>query len=314
MVVDGISCIGCGCDVSAVQFDSLVDYLTDDLFSIHRCKQCQLQYTYPLPAGADIGRYYPPRYRGNRHSFTGKIRSALRRRAVESCFPKHFRGKILDIGCGDGTFALEMKANGWDVSATELDAQTIANLASQGINAKLSHEALASGFATNFDAITCWHVLEHVESPQATIDWAKSLLAPQGVFQPTVPNVACLQAKLFGRHWMHLDVPRHRQHFTPATLRSMLEKAGFVIEKQTNVAIEYDWFGVIQSALNGICVRQNVLFDKMTKAVVDPARKSPMTDVAISYALAPFLAAASLPAISIGALLGDGATLTFTCR
>jgi 2-polyprenyl-3-methyl-5-hydroxy-6-metoxy-1,4-benzoquinol methylase len=314
MVVAGPNCISCGHDVWSVGLTGLTDYLTDDTFSIHRCNQCNLLVTQPLPMGEEIGKYYPAQYRGNRHSFTGRMRSALRRRAVESCFGKDFRGRLLDIGCGDGSFAMEMKSHGWEVSATEIDPGTVARLGAAGINAKLSHDAQQNGFETRFDAITCWHVLEHVENPRQIAEWVRALLADGGVFQPTVPNVDCLQARLFGRKWVHLDVPRHRQHFTPATLRSLLETAGFQMTKQTKFALEYDWFGVIQSALNCACARQNVLFDKLTHAPIDASKPLPFTGVLISYALTPFIATASLPLITAAALAGDGATLTLTCR
>ncbi len=313
-VVVGTSCVACGKNAWSVGLTGLTDYLTDETFGIQRCNACGLLMTQPLPGGNAIGRYYPPQYRGNRHSFTGKMRSTLRRKAVEAQFPKGFRGRLLDIGCGDGSFALEMKSHGWDVSATEIDQQTVTRLGCAGIDAKLSHEAEASGFAQRFDVVSCWHVLEHVENPRQVIDWTRAHLAPNGIFQATVPNVKSLQSKVFGRQWVHLDVPRHRQHFSPATLRALLEDCGMRIDRQSNFAWEYDWFGVIQSALNLVCTRSNVLFDQLTHAPIDPARRVSMGDKIWSAALTPLLAAMSLPMIGAAALAGDGATLTFTCR
>lgn len=314
LLLAGQPCLVCGHDTWSADLAGLTDYLTEETFAIHRCGNCGLLVTQPLPQGETISRYYPRQYRGNRHAFTGGMRSGLRRKAVESCFEKGFRGRLLDIGCGDGSFALQMKARGWDVSATEIDPRTIERLSTLGINAKLPHEAHTAGFAEKFDAITCWHVLEHVENPRQLTEWVRSQLAPGGVFQPTVPNLNCLQAKVFGRHWVHLDVPRHRQHFSPATLRALLEKAGFQIERQSSFALEYDWFGVIQSALNPLCSRPNVLFDRLTHAPVDGGKPISKTDVILSYTAAPLIAIASLPAITAAALFGDGATLTFTCR
>ncbi len=312
-VFAGNACPECGHDVWSVELQALPDTLTDGTFGIHRCMHCQLMFTQPLPRSEEIGRYYPARYRGNRHAFTGKMRTALRAKALEQCFPAGFRGKLLDIGCGDGSFAIEMKSRGWDVSATEIDPDAVDRLSNQGIHAKLSPDAAADGFDQKFDAITCWHVLEHVEHPRQTIEWARSHLADGGVFQASVPNAGCMQAKLFSRHWFHLDVPRHRQHFTPRTLRAMLEAEEFHIDKQTNFAWEYDLFGVIQSALNLICGKPNVLFDKLTHAPVDPHKPASTVDMVISFALAPGIAAISLPILGVLAALGDGATLTFTC-
>jgi hypothetical protein len=142
--------------------------------------------------------------------------------------------------------------------------------------------------------------------------WAHGLLKPEGIFQPTVPNAASLQARLFGRQWMHLDVPRHLYHFTPATFGALLEKAGFEPIAKTVFAIEYDWFGVIQSALNPLCGNANVLFERLTNPPEDAV--APLRDRIVSYALAGPLAAISLPPMLLAWACGDGATLTITCR
>lgn len=313
-VITGMGCCSCGCDAWSPQFDDLTDYLTQETFHVRRCTNCGLAMTQPLPTGDEIARFYPLKYRSNRHGFTGGMRSTLRRRAVESQFPPGFRGRVLDIGCGDGSFALAMLKDGWKFSATEIDPRTVDRLRAAGVDAKLSHVAEAEGFDQPFDAITTWHVVEHVEHPRQVVEWARSQLAPGGIFQVTVPNVQSLQAKLFGRHWVHLDVPRHRQHFSPETLRSLVEHAGFDVVHQSNFALEYDWFGVIQSALNTVCSTPNVLFDKLTHASVEEHNPIPLSDTAISYALLPALALASLPLILVAAAVGDGATLTLTCK
>jgi SAM-dependent methyltransferase len=239
------------------------------------------------------------------------MRVVLRRRAIESFFPKGFRGRLLDVGCGDGAFVLEMKSRGWDVCATEIDAATVERLRSNQVDAKLPMAAEREGFGAPFDAVTCWHVMEHVERPHEIARWVTTQLKPDGVFQATVPNVGSLQARVFGRQWLHLDVPRHLYHFTPITFGSLLTNAGFKPIYQNRVAIEYDWFGVVQSALNMISPRPNDLFERLTSP-----RHTNATDLSavISYALGVPAAMISLPAILIAWAAGDGATLTVTSR
>jgi 2-polyprenyl-3-methyl-5-hydroxy-6-metoxy-1,4-benzoquinol methylase len=311
--ITATACVACGGLSHAPVFTDLRDYLTGDYFDILRCDGCGLQVTEPLPAGAEISKYYPERYRGNRHGFTGGWRSRRRATAIQACFPPGFRGRILDIGCGDGSFALHMKSRGWDVAATEIDADTISRLKSSSIDAKLSAVAATDGFEKPFDAITCWHVLEHMERPLQVAEWIHSQLGDGGFFQATVPNVASLQAKVFGRRWIHLDVPRHRQHFTPGTLESLLRSAGFTIQRRSNFALEYDWFGVIQSALNTVCSQPNVLFERLINSPKDDIRRASIFDKFLTVLLTPPIAAASLPAIMAMNAAGDGATLTLTC-
>ncbi len=308
------ACVVCGTAAGwTPHLGGLVDHMSGERFDVDRCCACGVLATRPPPPPEQVGRFYPPRYRGNRHAFTGRVRDALRRRAVAACFPRGFRGRVLDVGCGSGAFAAHMRDHGWAVAATEIDAVTVARLRAGGVDAKLPADAEADGFAGGpFDAVTCWHVLEHVDRPAELARWAATQLRPGGVFQATVPNVASWQARLFGRRWMHLDVPRHRHHFTPATFGALLTAAGFTVERRANVALEYDWFGVIQSALDLVCSRPGVLFDRLASA--PGVGRASHRDVAVSAALAGPLAAASLPPLAIGWAVGDGATLTLTCR
>ena len=64
-----------------------------------------------------------------------------------------------------------------------------------------------------FDAVTFWHVLEHLENPGEALVAAGRLLKSNGWLVVAVPDYASLQAKLFGKYWFHLDLPRHLHHF-----------------------------------------------------------------------------------------------------
>jgi SAM-dependent methyltransferase len=78
-----------------------------------------------------------------------------------------------------------------------------------------------------FDMASLLHVLEHVPDPRATLTEARRVLAPGGVLLLALPNVDCLEARLFGRDWYPLDLPRHYWGFTPHTLVRLVEECGF---------------------------------------------------------------------------------------
>ena len=81
-----------------------------------------------------------------------------------------------------------------------------------------------------FDFITLFHVLEHLENPLAGLHYAAGLLKPQGNLIIQVPNIQSIQAKIFGKRWYGLDVPRHIVNFSPKALALMLGRAGFEIQ------------------------------------------------------------------------------------
>src|SRR3954469_7675511 len=110
---------------------------------------------------------------------------------------------------------------------------------------------------------------------------------------------------------MHLDVPRHLYHFTPETLADLLRRAGLRIESQQTVALEYDLFGVIQSALNGVCSRPNVLYERITEADAPPARAR---DVITSFALLPVVGPLAAVHCAAAGLVGKGGSLSVVCR
>src|SRR5436305_600698 len=90
----------------------------------------------------------------------------------------------------------------------------------------LPHSDLASG---SFDVITMWQSLEHVHHPLPVLAEAQRLLVPGGTLVVSVPNIDSLPFRWFGTSWIGLDLPRHLTHFTPPTLRLMLEHAGYRI-------------------------------------------------------------------------------------
>src|SRR5687768_16931788 len=88
---------------------AIEDYLTHEFFDLERCGKCGLIVTTPMPPAPEIGRYYPPRYRTDRQRLTGTWRTKRRAAMLAKHFPRRFRGRVLDVGCGTGAFAVEMQ-------------------------------------------------------------------------------------------------------------------------------------------------------------------------------------------------------------
>jgi SAM-dependent methyltransferase len=166
--------------------------------------------------------------------------------------------KLADIGCGDGSFLRKATEAGWTVTGTEVDTR----IPAPGLEVFASLEGLKH--RAPFGCITLWHSLEHLRNPVETIDELAGMLAPGGTLVVAVPDNGGYQARLYGRHWLHLDVPRHLYHFSLAPLRTVLERAGLEVVRVGYREVEYDVFGWIQSALNRVMPRPNILFDALT--------------------------------------------------
>nr|MDQ2896376.1 class I SAM-dependent methyltransferase [Actinomycetota bacterium] len=116
---------------------------------------------------------------------------------------------------------------------------------------------LAAGRA---DAVTLWHTLEHVQDPAAALRRVHGWLAPGGAVIVAVPNLDSWQARAGGARWFHLDVPRHRTHFTPAGIGRLLDREGFTVLAVQHQLLEHNPFGLWQSVLNRIGGRPSWLF------------------------------------------------------
>ncbi len=78
-----------------------------------------------------------------------------------------------------------------------------------------------------FDFVTMFHVLEHLPNPRLALKYAGDLLKPGGTLIIQVPNIASFQARLFGRRWYGLDVPRHVINFSPKALGLLLKEMDY---------------------------------------------------------------------------------------
>jgi SAM-dependent methyltransferase len=234
------------CDaVLDVRFPSVKDPVTEEDFSVVACPSCGLGVT--SPQVSDLGRYYGSRYWGGRHGFTAEYCARRRVKLLSRMAHLAPGSRVLDFGSGDGNFLRRSSREGWvsfGVEASFLPE----NKAPGGYEVYTSLEGVKP--RGPFDAITLWHVLEHLPDPLATLRELESMLTPRGVMVVAVPDAQGVQAETFGADWLHLDVPRHLYHFGRTSLERALGKAGLAPFRWWKHEFEYDLMGWAQSALS----------------------------------------------------------------
>ncbi len=131
---------------------------------------------------------------------------------------------ILDIGSGTGSFLEKLNSKGWHSLGVEPNEKA----------RKLSNEKNAISVKNSleiqnhtFDAITMWHVLEHVEDLQQQFLEFKRLLNPEGIVVIAVPNYKSYDALYYKNYWAAFDVPRHIWHFSETSIKKLATKYGF---------------------------------------------------------------------------------------
>ena len=213
--------------------------VSGETFQVAECGNCTLRFTQDVPDASSISSFYKAESYIS-HSNTSKglvnriylfVRETTmrkKRRLVEKCTGIK-KGKLLDLGSGVGTFVNEMKQKGWEVTGIEPD-EDARNTARQLYKIDLSDNSsfyhLSPG---SFDAITLWHVLEHVHDLSSYLLQLKNLLKDKGRLIIAVPNYTSLDAAIYREYWAAYDVPRHLYHFSPASMKWLMEKHGLKI-------------------------------------------------------------------------------------
>jgi 2-polyprenyl-3-methyl-5-hydroxy-6-metoxy-1,4-benzoquinol methylase len=136
--------------------------------------------------------------------------------------------KVLDVGAGTGDFLKVCKMNSWEIFGSEPDLGARNIAAKKGVNLE---KDLSKFQNQQFDVITLWHVLEHVENLQEYITTLKSLLTENGRLIIAVPNFKSYDAIMYKEFWAAFDVPRHLWHFSKTSISKLFSYENMKVEK-----------------------------------------------------------------------------------
>jgi 2-polyprenyl-3-methyl-5-hydroxy-6-metoxy-1,4-benzoquinol methylase len=156
------------------------------------------------------------------------------------------RGRLLDVGCGNGRFLGEMKSLGWDVAGVEFDPAAVQVARSRGLEVHEGSVHDARFEEGGFDAVTLSHVIEHVADPVETLARCRRFLKPGGRLVMATPNPRSFCRRVFGRRWRGWEVPRHLFVYSAGALRRIAKRAGLEILSvfTTAKAAAWHWHAV----------------------------------------------------------------------
>lgn len=282
--------------------------------ALARCRACGTAVTLD-PAGAvegdlhETGAYAPTAPRGARLAAPLLRRFDAQRLALvrAACPPP---ARLIDAGAGRGRFVARARAVGYDASGLEPSARGV-DWARDRYGVELERAGIddASVPEASVDVVTLWHVLEHVEDPAATLATLRGWLRPGGVLLVGVPNLDSWQARIGGPRWWHLDLPRHRTHFTATGLRVLLRREGFAVAREQHLLLEHNPFGLWQSAVSRLTPTPSWLYHALK-------RNAPATaaaDVVPTAAALPLVPVAAAVEAAAG-LCRHGGTIAVVAR
>lgn len=252
------TCPGCGANSFSTYLAVKDHFLSKEDFRLELCDSCQLLFTNPRPALERIGDYYKSENYVS-HSSTKKglinrvygwVRSYTLKQKVSLLQELTSGRKLLDIGAGTGHFLAQAKSSGFEVLGLEpdQDARKVA-MSENGI--ELKDLSLLHNLDRQFDAVTMWHVLEHVYHLQEDLQKIVSLVNQGGVLIIAVPNYTSYDAQHYKEFWAAYDVPRHLYHFSPKSLIPLVESKGLKFEKMLPMKFDSYYVSMLSEKYKG---------------------------------------------------------------
>jgi 2-polyprenyl-3-methyl-5-hydroxy-6-metoxy-1,4-benzoquinol methylase len=291
-------------------------------YQVASCSDCGLLYTRPVPDADEFRLLYDQSYMPYRIAGSGFNiqKPALlsvawltemfhrtvqweRRLALRGSRP----ARILDVGCGVGDFLGSLAHLGWETYGTEISEAGAGLARARGIRAYRG-ELTAAGFPDDFfDVVTLWHVLEHVPDPLAQLAEIRRILKPEGLLVVEVPNARSATFSLTKEKWYYLDVPRHLQHFTPATLDAILGQAGFRKTARRDLHL-WDFTVGFYSFMESLGLRQRLVIEFFSADF----KSAPLFSKLAFLFLGSLIALLCLPYTLFTTLAGRGEVMTVT--
>ncbi|MFC4870594.1 class I SAM-dependent methyltransferase [Negadavirga shengliensis] len=239
--------------------------ISQESFTICKCNNCGLWFTNPRPDEEHIQDYYNSEaYISHEDKITGVtdalyklVRKITVKNKVNWVNEKSSKkGKLLDFGCGTGYFLKAAQADGWQASGYEPN-QKASEIARNKNNVTLYSTLDEISKTKKFDAITLFHVMEHVHNLDKTIKILLERLKKRGSLFIALPNNQSPDALAFKENWAALDVPRHLYHFNKTSMQYFADKYNLKITEIKPMVYDGYYISILS---NKIVNKNNNLF------------------------------------------------------
>jgi SAM-dependent methyltransferase len=278
-------------------------------YDVVRCGRCGTAVTTVVPPrdAYATGLYSPdePRLarlvRAVMRALLAQVRRLLRAAGLPA------GARVVDVGAGSGLLVEALRESGFDAYGIEPAPRGVDRARAAG--RPMLPERVEEHEASELDAAILWHVLEHVADPAGALGRVHRWLRPGGLVLVGVPNVMSLQAAIAGDDWFHLDVPRHRTHFSLPGLRALLEQAGFEVVAERHLVVEHNLHGMLFALLGRLGMTPGYPFHLLKRNV--PLRGR---DLALLLLAGPVLAVPAILLELAAALARRGGTVAVVAQ
>ncbi|MFN7843138.1 MAG: class I SAM-dependent methyltransferase, partial [Pirellula sp.] len=137
------------------------------------------------------------------------------------------RVRLLDFGCGWGEFLSVAQSFGFEAFGIERAPDRMDHLRRRGIVVDEDLESVRKKTQGSFHAVTLFQVLEHLDNPLDLLKSLYPIMAPGAVLVLEVPNCEGVSGIRTLQDYYAIHPLEHFNCFTPKTLASIAQRAGF---------------------------------------------------------------------------------------
>jgi 2-polyprenyl-3-methyl-5-hydroxy-6-metoxy-1,4-benzoquinol methylase len=228
-------------------------------FRFVKCSHCGHLYLDPRPVITAAPQIYPSDY----YTLAGEHRRGMlavikdrvvarRLRPVLALLPGR-GGRVLEIGCGDGSLLLALKRARPELELTGVDiafpAALRRRLEEDGVRL-VEGPAESAALGGPHDLVIMNQLIEHLWDVDGVLGALHRAMRPGAVLSIATPDPSGWDRAFFARGaWGGYYFPRHLNLFSPAGLETVLGRAGFRVTAQARLVAPLVWIGSLRAVL-----------------------------------------------------------------
>lgn len=231
------SCPVCHHHQFTLVFNARDHYVSGEIYPVNSCDQCGFHMTGNLPPDDQMDQYYQSddyiSHSDTRKGLFNRMYHTVRNLMLYQKFSIVKRttgkttGRVLDIGAGTGYFLNFAAGKEWETTGTERSSEARKFAREHWKLDLLPGDHLFDLPSASFDAITLWHVLEHLPEQDKYWKTFSNLLPEGGFLFIALPNFRSFDAGHYKEYWAAWDVPRHLWHYAPEHIIRQAGNYGF---------------------------------------------------------------------------------------
>jgi 2-polyprenyl-3-methyl-5-hydroxy-6-metoxy-1,4-benzoquinol methylase len=193
-----------------------------------KCDSCSFVFSQQIPTNQELIEYYSGY---GRNDYLSPLTIKRYNELLDKFETYRNTNNLLDVGCGIGYFLEEAKKRGWNVYGTEYTDEAVKICKAKGISIEQGILNTANYKEIEFDVITSFEVIEHINNPKEEISNFHTLLRQGGLVYVTTPNFNSLLRYRLKADYNVICYPEHLSYYTPKTISKLFTGQGFKTQK-----------------------------------------------------------------------------------